>query len=82
MSEALWRPSAERIAGANLTRFLACVNARRGLRLGDFAELYAWSIAEPAQFWVELAQFADVRANWGTQPVRALLPRRRLRAGR
>jgi acetoacetyl-CoA synthetase len=69
MSEALWRPSAERIASANLTRFLGCVNARRGLRLGDFAELYAWSIAEPAQFWVELAQFADVRANWGTQPV-------------
>jgi acetoacetyl-CoA synthetase len=69
MSEALWRPSAERIAGANLTRFLACVNARRGLRLGDYAELYAWSISEPAQFWVELARFADVRATWGTQPV-------------
>jgi acetoacetyl-CoA synthetase len=69
MSEALWRPSAERVAGANLTRFTACVNARRGLSLRDFADLYAWSIAAPADFWVELAQFADVRAHWGTQPV-------------
>jgi acetoacetyl-CoA synthetase len=68
MSE-LWRPTASRIADANLTRFMACVNARRGTRLREYAELYAWSLSSPQAFWSELARFADVRAEWGTGPV-------------
>src|SRR5690349_23360785 len=65
----LWRPSAARIAAANLTRFTRCVNARRGLTIGDYTELYAWSIESPADFWSELARFAAVRADWGNGPV-------------
>jgi acetoacetyl-CoA synthetase len=68
MSE-LWRPSPARIADANLTRFIRCVNARRGLALREYAELYAWSLAQPEHFWSELARFADVRAEWGAGPV-------------
>jgi len=67
MSE-LWRPSAACIADANLTRFMRCVNARRGLQLHDYAELYAWSLGSAEAFWTELARFADVRASWGTAP--------------
>jgi acetoacetyl-CoA synthetase len=67
MSE-IWRPSAARIANSNLTRFMRCVNARRGLELRDYAALYAWSVDEPADFWTELARFADVRAEWGAGP--------------
>lgn len=65
----LWRPSPARIEDANLTRFIGCVNARRGTQLRDYRELHAWSVAEPAAFWSELARFADVRAEWGTGPV-------------
>jgi acetoacetyl-CoA synthetase len=68
MSE-LWRPSPARIADANLTRFIKCLNARRGLQLRDYTQLYEWSVAQPADFWGELAHFADVRADWGTGPV-------------
>jgi acetoacetyl-CoA synthetase len=68
MSE-LWRPSPARIADANLTRFIKCLNARRGLQLRDYTQLYAWSVAQPADFWSELAHFADVRADWGAGPV-------------
>ena len=68
MSE-LWRPSPTRIADANLTRFMGCVNARRGTQLREFGELYAWSLAEPGHFWSELARFADVRADWGAGPL-------------
>jgi hypothetical protein len=64
MSE-LWRPSAGRIADANLTRFMRCVNARRGTRLSNYDELYAWSLAQPEAFWREVARFADLRASWG-----------------
>ena len=68
MSE-LWRPSAARVADSNLTRFTACLNARKGLKLGAFADLYAWSVSHPEEFWTELARFADVRAVWGDGPV-------------
>src|SRR5215469_13934384 len=68
MSE-LWRPSPARVADSNLTRFVRCVNARRGTRLRTYAELYDWSLSSPEAFWSELARFADVRAEWGAGPV-------------
>ena len=67
MSE-LWRPSAQRIADSNLTRFIHCINTRLGLALEGYEDLYAWSVAQPEQFWTELARFADVRAEWGEGP--------------
>ncbi len=68
MSE-LWRPSAARVADANLTRFMRCVNARRGTTLEDFTALYAWSLSSAETFWTEVARFADLRADFGTGPV-------------
>jgi acetoacetyl-CoA synthetase len=68
MSE-LWRPSAARIADANLTRFMRCVNARRGTTFEDFAALHAWSVSSAETFWTEVARFADLRADFGTGPV-------------
>jgi acetoacetyl-CoA synthetase len=65
----LWRPSAQRVADANLTRFIACVNARRGSSFSGYPELYQWSIEHPDEFWVELARFADVRGVFGDGPV-------------
>jgi len=65
MSE-LWRPSAGRIQDANLTRFMRCVNARRGTRLDSYEALYAWSLEQPQDFWREVARFADLRAAWGS----------------
>ncbi|HET7757265.1 MAG TPA: acetoacetate--CoA ligase [Steroidobacteraceae bacterium] len=64
----LWRPSPARIQDANLTRFMRCVSARTGRRLRDYDETYAWSLEQPAQFWSELARFADLRAEWGSGP--------------
>ncbi|MGB8327633.1 MAG: acetoacetate--CoA ligase [Steroidobacteraceae bacterium] len=69
MTELVWQPSSERIAAANVTRFIQCVNARLGRRLAGQAQLYDWSVAHPAEFWSELARFADVRARWGSAPV-------------
>ena len=68
MSE-IWRPSAARVADANLTRFIESVNDGTGLHLGsDYTRLWAWSIARPAEFWKSVARFADVRADWDSGP--------------
>jgi acetoacetyl-CoA synthetase len=74
MSE-IWHPSAARLAEANLTRFMDCVNARKGLSVRDYSQLYAWSIEQPGEFWTELARFAEVRADWGPGPAIADEPR-------
>ena len=54
MTEPLWRPSAERIAAANLTRFCRRVGQK------DMASLYRWSIAEPEVFWRAMWDFGGV----------------------
>ncbi|HTC54723.1 MAG TPA: acetoacetate--CoA ligase [Steroidobacteraceae bacterium] len=69
-SAQVWRPDPGRMAAANLTHFMQGL-ARRGVRVANYAELYAWSISEPERFWSELAQFAGVRADWGDGPVLA-----------
>ncbi len=59
---ALWQPGAARIASANLTAFanFACRPAS-----ADYAELHAWSIEQPAEFWSRLWDFAAVRGEKG-----------------
>jgi acetoacetyl-CoA synthetase len=47
----LWKPSAGRVASANITAFRVASEKRWGVALPDFDALYAWSIACPEQFW-------------------------------
>ena len=60
MTEALWTPSAERLACARLGRFMAEVRARWGVEVADYGALHAWSVAEPAQFWRSLWDFCGI----------------------
>ncbi len=64
MADVSWTPSPQRIADANLTRFMWEVGARIGRAFRRYDDLYAWSIEDPASFWIELARFAGVRAEW------------------
>ena len=64
----VWTPSPERIAQANLTRFIDFVNQHYDCQLHDYAALYQWSIKHPRQFWPAVWYFCDVRASqpWHT----------------
>ena len=70
-TQPLWTPSPERIAGANLTAFIARVAKRRGLVLADYAALRDWSVADPAAFWSEVWDECGVIAE--TRGDRALV---------
>jgi len=59
----LWTPSPERIAQANLTRFVEMVNRRHSLEIRGYAELHAWSIENLEDFWGDLWDFAGVIAE-------------------
>ena len=59
----LWTPSPERLARANVTRFMGLLNERHGLALGDYAGLYRWSIDHLEDFWRAVWDFGGVIAE-------------------
>ena len=67
MSQPLWQPSPERIAQANLTRFIAQVNQQQGTTLDGYPELYGWSIEQPDAFWQQIWQLGEVIGEPGQQ---------------
>src|SRR6266849_4383599 len=59
MDEPLWTPTPERVARANLTRFIKeCAPG-----VGDFQALYAWSVSRPEEFWSAVWRFTGVVAD-------------------
>jgi acetoacetyl-CoA synthetase len=61
----IWEPSAERIARANLTRFMAQVRelSERTASIDGYDALYEWSIRDLELFWLEVVRFCGV--TWG-----------------
>jgi acetoacetyl-CoA synthetase len=60
VKEPLWKPSDERIARANLTRFMQAVGQRRGLPFDNYSDLYHWSITDIKAFWEAIWREADI----------------------
>lgn len=60
---ALWSPSPERIADANLTRFMRFARERHQAPIHDYASLHRWSVEYPENFWSTLWDFTEVRAE-------------------
>jgi len=63
MKTALWEPSAERIANANLTRFMKYVEEHKGQSFSQYDDLYQWSVTERADFWESIWDFGGVIAS-------------------
>ncbi len=59
----LWTPSPERIARANLTRFIREVEERWGLRLAGYDAVWTFSVERPEQFWQSMWDFGGVLAE-------------------
>jgi acetoacetyl-CoA synthetase len=63
MDEPIWRPSAERVAAAEITRFAASVEKVWRVDAGDYQSLHRWSVEHPEQFWDALWGFAGIIAD-------------------
>ncbi len=63
MNDCLWRPSAERIEHANVTRFMRDVSRIYNVALEGQHDLYRWSIDHPQEFWHEFWSFSGVVAK-------------------
>ena len=63
MRQPLWTPSAERVAEANMTRFIDFVNRTRGPSVGTYADLYRWSVERIPEFWASVWDFVEIKAS-------------------
>ena len=63
MKTPLWVPSDERKRDANITRFIHEINARHGLNLQSYPELYSWSIENIPDFWAAMWDFGEIKAS-------------------
>ncbi|MCK6540400.1 MAG: acetoacetate--CoA ligase [Anaerolineales bacterium] len=69
MRTPLWMPSEERRRNANITRFINEVNARYGLNLASYSDLYNWSVNNIPDFWAAVWDFAEIKASKKTDSV-------------
>lgn len=60
MNRKLYEPSPAKIAEANITAYMQAINARFGLNLYHYPDLYQWSIDHLDDFWASLSDFCDV----------------------
>ncbi|MBO0822694.1 MAG: acetoacetate--CoA ligase, partial [Actinobacteria bacterium] len=71
----LWTPSAERVAGANITAFQAWL-ADRGHRFDSYEALWHWSVTDLEGFWQAIWDYSDIECSAPPQRVlgRAAMP--------
>ncbi len=65
MSKLLWKPSEERIAQANLSRFIARINADHAVGAKTYDDLWEWSVSDIPAFWNAVWDFCGVIGHKG-----------------
>jgi len=55
-----WRPSAKRVADANLTAFVRDAGQRWNRDFADYTSLHDWSIGHPDEFWRSIWEICEV----------------------
>jgi acetoacetyl-CoA synthetase len=63
VSAPLWRPSPDRIARTNLTRFMKEAERRAGVPPGEYDALHRFSVERPDDFWPLVWEFGQVIAD-------------------
>jgi acetoacetyl-CoA synthetase len=62
-SKVMWTPSPEHVQEAQLTQFRHGINARYGVSLNSYEDLYQWSLEYTAEFWSEVWAFGGIMAT-------------------
>jgi acetoacetyl-CoA synthetase len=77
--EALWRPSAQRIAEAGITRYREWLREHRGLDFPDYESLWTWSVTHIEDFWQTIWEVGGVISH---TPYQQVLAERRMPGAR
>ncbi|HEU4648912.1 MAG TPA: acetoacetate--CoA ligase [Gemmatimonadales bacterium] len=64
MDQPIWSPSPQRVAAANLTRFVELMRTRgAAVHDRDYESLWRWSVEHPEPFWSAVWEFCGVVAD-------------------
>ena len=63
VAELLWEPSPERVANARITAFQRRIENQLGRRFDGYADLWQWSVEDPAAFWAALWDASELRTQ-------------------
>jgi len=69
----IWRPSAERVERAGMTRYTRWLKEKRNLEFSDYEALWKWSVEQLEDFWESIYEFGGVHAH---APYRQVLEKR------
>ncbi|MCX7170151.1 MAG: acetoacetate--CoA ligase [Proteobacteria bacterium] len=61
----LWQPSAQRIRDSKLSAFVNAAGRQWDRSFDGYADLHAWSVEHPEQFWASVWDFAKVQGERG-----------------
>ncbi len=75
----LWEPSEALCKASKLTAYTRWLERERGLRLGTYEELWAWSVSDVAAFWESIWVYFGVQAS---RPYESVLPDRSMPGAR
>lgn len=78
-SQLLWKPSAERIADAGITRYQKWLKDKHGLSFDSYDDLWQWSVTEIETFWQSIWDFCGVIAH---SPYQSVLIERKMPGAR
>jgi len=68
MPEPIWQPSDDRIEQTNMAHFMEALEEDWNITIGNFQELYRFSITQKERFWTSLNDFSGVIAEtWGDE---------------
>ena len=59
-TDILWTPRADRIAGAEVTRFQQWLEREKGLRFADYEALWQWSVDDLEVFWRAIVEYFEL----------------------
>ena len=61
----LWEPTEEQRERATLTRFARWVADKRHVDVGDYHDLWRWSVEDIDAFWAAIWEFFEVESETG-----------------
>ncbi len=67
----LWEPDEKTVRAARVTRFMGWLEARHGLHLGGYDDLWRWSVSDPGRFWSAVWDYFEVLGDRGDGPALA-----------
>ena len=59
----LWEPPPERVASANITRYIAWLGRTRGLHFDSYDALWRWSVERLEDFWESIWAYFEIEAE-------------------